>query len=231
MGIRGCSKRFLADHSLVTETCYNFEDESIYLDLLGTFYPEMQTAVMRQDFNILVAMIKKYFPPSRKVTIVIDGNTKTAEKSETFDCRNERRNSQLTKLGATVNLSLARIQSNIKITKNTWKIMGNLIKSTAKLNARDKEEITALLESAGYTVVLAKGEADVWIAQQSSAKTRVVSQDSDTLFHQNLEIWYRPRRDQGPLCFDVISKEDVLKQLRLSSSKIQKFSISSNFFR
>lgn len=221
MGIKGFGKKFIDKHLLVHSTVHDkIRHQTIIVDLCGTFYADIQSALHAKDLQRLVRTVNKYFEPSEAITFVIDGNTNTEEKSYAREKRNAKLRDRLQQLENIVSAATDHLDSGGKrISKSRWIKMEKLVKSTITVDMKTKQEIKASLLAAGYTAVIAPGEADVWIAKHPANALNVVSGDSDMCFHQSVATWYRPRRSKGFLVFDVVKKETVMARLQLSQSK------------
>jgi len=124
--------------------------------------------------------------------------------------RDEKRTKELKKLAA----EITKADGKARLSKSAWKRMRNSLRRTYRISAFQKQSLVSFLESLGLNVVVADGEADVWIARQTDSFS-VLSSDSDTLFHTNVQTWFIPKIRGNVMLCSVVAKEDVLARLEL----------------
>jgi hypothetical protein len=96
-----------------------------------------------------------------KIIIVVDG-APTQEKQYSHGQREAKRAKELDKLRLLVENGAAKP----RISKSQWKKMNSLIDRTYRISPSEKISLVAALKNVGFNVVVADGEADVWIARQ-----------------------------------------------------------------
>ncbi|KAI3655420.1 hypothetical protein MP638_007455, partial [Amoeboaphelidium occidentale] len=78
----------------------------------------------------------------------------------------------------------------VKVTAKSRKSFNKFCRGAFVLTEEDKQNITITLCNAGYNVVTAFGEADVYLAKET--RKCCISSDSDILFHGKTKTWLVP---------------------------------------
>ncbi|KAI3655580.1 hypothetical protein MP638_002330, partial [Amoeboaphelidium occidentale] len=127
-------------------------------------------------------------PPSTKLVIVMDGKG-SDQKSETHKARMLQR-------------------------ENTLQKMKQLLDQVSSLPSDVRQNITITLYNAGYNVVTAFGEADVYLAKET--RKCCISSDSDILFHGKTKTWLVPIIRGNILWVKMVSLNHVLSTLKIN---------------
>ena len=231
MGVKAIGKNFINKHSLVSESITVkelYEQEAhtgmtIYLDLFGAFFSLLPKTRSSDDIAICVGRLVKLIPPSDRLVIVVDGKG-SREKQATHSKRQASRDTSLAKFGRLLS-ELQQQYSDKRVSKSKWKAIQKAKNHSFRLNSSDKARLIEALRSKGYAVVLADGEADVYIAQQNNPLG--ISNDSDLLFHRNIRVCGRPKLIGNHIVFDMIERPNVLSRLSLSEPQLVSFAIVS----
>jgi len=211
---------------------FDFVAKTIFVDLLGSFFRIIQKYYKHSDevaklryayrsaADVLHDMLKDENGEVSHLTIVIDGDH-TMEKGHAHTKRAARQ----TKLIKTAQESLRKLlpAEGGKITKRIsaakWKHVNSDLKKAHRVSFDNRVDLAKQFEAKGFTVVLAEGEADVWIARQPFSVQ--ISGDSDALFHRKSAFVLRPKfTNKGCLdleSFLLVSKDVFCERLKLSN--------------
>jgi len=217
MGLKCFGRKFLKDWMLIShklslsKLLAKYPDKKVHVDLFGSFYLRLPKSRGAKEIERFVRVLAGLLPPSDRITLVMDGG-RSAEKAVTHAIRLAGRSATMDKWE---NI-LKEIQPFKRISKARHISRTKAGNNSFRLSAKDKQNLVARLADMGYQVVVAKGEADVHIAQMDDPGI-VISGDSDLLCHRNVKICARPKSSyQKQLLFDVVERHHVLKRLRLS---------------
>ena len=121
-------------------------------------------------------------------------------------------------IGATiVNTIHQRLDDDRRVSKAMWKSLEKTMKRSYRLPPDTKAALVEVLRG-HFTVVVARGEADVYIARQQQANMVAVSGDSDLVFHTNVRLLARVVMQHGLPVFVLVHRDEVLKELGLTDS-------------
>ncbi|KAI3662301.1 hypothetical protein MP638_001498 [Amoeboaphelidium occidentale] len=192
MGIKGAHRQLKKWKLFSRELLFESVTENysqVHLDFLGTFYGIIcRRFAISKDWDTLSRVISKILPPSTKLVIVMDGKG-SDQKSETHKARMLQRENTLQKMKQLLD-QVSSLPSDVKVTAKSRKSFNKFCRGAFVLTEEDKQNITITLCNAGYNVVTAFGEADVYLAKET--RKCCISSDSDILFHGKTKIWLVP---------------------------------------
>jgi len=204
------------------------DSATIFVDLLGAFYSVFKHFVFKKNYEAIADTLFKWLCNNDihrlpLFTLVMDGQP-TDQKEDTHETRSIRHESKLQAAERLVPLILPKEGIPIKrISGAKWKSVKTKLKESFRMSSNDKQEIVGFLTAKGFTVHVARGEADVYIAQQSNAI--VMSGDSDLLLHRKITAVIRPKfTNRSELYLDTMSiilKKTLINRLDLSNGIVR----------
>ena len=194
-------------------------DPIIYVDLLGSFYNIITKHAATGDYSAIGRFLTRTFGELECVVVyVLDGGY-TLAKHATHKARCETRERDLEKWTTMIKEN----KEMKRISKAKWKKMEKLKKRCSRLTDEVKEELQFCLQTEHeLEVVIAPGEADVYIAQHGPNIT-AVSNDSDFLFHKVNTVYAPQVRGSMVTSWQHFTRQHSCTRLSLSPSNISFF--------
>ncbi|TPX41262.1 hypothetical protein SeLEV6574_g06185 [Synchytrium endobioticum] len=183
------------------------------VDLLGSFF-----RVLKRDDSIshwsLISVLKELLPMDRTV-VVLDGVAREA-KFETSCKRRDISRHSLDKLDrAATKLEQAVAGGRYRMPHAFWQRIDRLKSSCNNVTMEDKQDLEKLLTKAGFEIIIAEGEADVYIGAHALAQGIIISADSDMAFYEGVQTLAMPKFTRGGYIFQLVKKQQVLERLGL----------------
>jgi hypothetical protein len=216
--------------TLVSERA-NGSVSGIFLDFMGCFFGLLMTTYnskCKNPLESLVYFMVTHFPPDMPVKLHKDGPEKslkdvlvfvfdgkrTEEKLATSIQRSKTRMKTLEK----DRIFLDQVNPKARISKIKWDRMRKAERNAWSPTSEELERISARLQSEGYRVESAEGEADVCIAKKETALA--ISRDSDLFMHENVK-WCAKLiigRNRSGVSFLLMSRDHVLDTLKITNN-------------
>ena len=221
MGVKGAS-RLKKKYQLAVDTFTQHEmarildGERVYVDVFGAFYTLVKSYLYKNKVVQLASFFKNSFSYENTI-FVFDGN-RTIEKSTTHAERDRKRTSRLSNLELLIKTMEEKVQDQYltRISKAKWKKVENGLLKDYVPQKDLVEELVESMESLGLSCVIAKGEADVYIASCQDCSI-AISNDSDLIFHRNIQMCASVKVVGRLLQFTTYPKEVIVERLRLEN--------------
>lgn len=230
MGIKAAHPYFrkqnLFQETLLTvEDIVNLHNGPILCDFFGCFYAlmlDVYTKHQNQPEKVFTARVKNIFGPHvTRITMVFDG-IKTQEKSETRASRQKRREQDMEKFVNLLDDFSEQLQSGQKkkLSKSNWLSLERLKRRILSLSESQVLDMKKELQSNGFDIVTARGEADVYIATiaKSTPGIRAITPDSDIFFHEHVRHTFKLVRKKSNYYLQAMHRDMVLEKLCLTNS-------------
>ncbi|KAK5815552.1 hypothetical protein F5H01DRAFT_405658 [Linnemannia elongata] len=176
---------------------------------------------------ILFEHLKKYGDPSHMV-FYVDG-APALEKKETHRERNEKRAKALKNAKVAIETLGNRINQGKPPTKQMFKNVERSLRGGFKWSLQDREDFVHFLQAQELDAHLCRTEADIDIAAECQPKDVVLTQDSDFFAYDSVTTIWRPVGKWDDVKVLEYSREAVLAQIRLSTTKLTALAcVSSN---
>lgn len=198
------------------------QQTTIYVDLMATFYSQIKRAAISGRLQQFVEFLRHQFEPFRdRVVLVLDGD-RTKQKHWTHSKRDQKALDALAE--ATKLLSKAQAKGR-RPKKFYYKNATRLFSKAFVLEPSIKRTLTSLILLTGLELVVAPGEADVYIGGIPGAVA--LTRDSDFLAYPNISMLLNPHFKFGTLWVIPISRYQVVQHLGLSSAFLSALAIVS----
>lgn len=190
------------------------------IDAKGNFFVELRDAAAKNNPDIFVNMVRRYFPLDKvpglkkRLRIVFDGKP-SQEKANTHRQRRKTGEAAAEKLKAALDV----LQPSAKISKSKWDHLDKLASGLVVITPDFVEKVVERLKAAGYDAVIAPYEADVELTKLGPDWV-VVTRDSDAFFHKGIQYNAVANHHKGELCFSLYKRSDVLKTLDLTQGML-----------
>ncbi|KAI3655728.1 hypothetical protein MP638_005034 [Amoeboaphelidium occidentale] len=113
----------------------------------------------------------------------------------------------------------------VKVTATSRKAFNKLCRGAFSWTEKDKQNIAFSLCNAGYNVVTAVGESDVYLAKET--RECCISSDSDILFHGKSKIWLVPVIRGNVLWVKLVSLDSVLATMKINLKELTALGVIS----
>ena len=181
---------------------------------MGFYWCKMRNLLFHDNIAAMATLIHGHFQGIANVTLVFDGSRSSTQKSNTAAKRfqlAEGKLLELQKLAATVTRAG-------KVQRAKWQKAKKLCKACFRPTSEQINLLMAALVELEMSVVRAKAEADVWIAEAlgTNPLNIALSVDGDLLAHLSVNNWIVPKVTKGTLVVKVYRKTSILEKLRLT---------------
>ena len=197
-----------------------FKDEKLVVDLFGSFFADVRRLCMVKNYHALAALLRQRLI-GEDITIVIDGKP-TIQKAATHDKRKVK-----------IDAAQKRYQTALKAAHDAkrrrprhYKAIHKARVDAFRFTDEHKIGMKKAFETVGFKVVIAPGEADVYIGSLTGSFV-AVSADSDVCFYRNVQRCVRPIRAGHVYKYNLITKESLMLVAKLSSNGLVALAILS----
>ncbi|KAG0274828.1 hypothetical protein BGZ96_004069 [Linnemannia gamsii] len=157
------------------------------------------------------------------MTLYIDGG-QAEEKINTAKTRDAARQKALDKTEGSLNVFETRLNGGKRIKKRHFTDVKAGFKSAFYWSLPSRQEYANYMRHLGWTVVVARTEADLAIALDAGETDIIISKDSDMLAYQSVKTLWRPTSNNLILVYKI---PDILATLGISRTQLTALAVVS----